>query len=59
MFEPLIRRLSASYPLEDISAKRDILAVVMRGTPYDRTALDHLLAVTRAKVAAWNSADPK
>jgi imidazolonepropionase-like amidohydrolase len=46
-------------PLEDIRASRDIHAVILRGTPYDRAALDHLLAVTRTKVAAWNSADPK
>jgi imidazolonepropionase-like amidohydrolase len=46
-------------PLEDIRATRDIHAVILRGTPYDRTALDQLLAVTRAKVAAWNLADPK
>jgi pimeloyl-ACP methyl ester carboxylesterase len=59
MFEPLIRRLSASYPRENISATRDIHAVVLRGTPYDRTALDQLLAVIRAKVASWNSVDPK
>src|SRR4029077_10124526 len=44
-------------PLEDIRATRDIHAVILRGTPYDRTALDHLLAATRAKVAAWNAAD--
>ncbi len=44
-------------PLEDIRATRDIFAVVLRGTPYDRAALDQLLADTRAKVAAWNAAD--
>ena len=46
-------------PLEDIRATRDIHAVILRGTPYDRTALHQLLAVTRAKVAAWNSAEPE
>jgi adenine deaminase len=46
-------------PLGDIRATRDIHAVILRGTPYDRTALDHLLAATRAKVAAWNAADAK
>ena len=44
-------------PLEDIRATRDIHLVILRATPYDRRALDHLLAVSRAKVAAWNSAD--
>jgi imidazolonepropionase-like amidohydrolase len=46
-------------PLKDIRATRDIHPVILQGTPYDRSALDHLLAVTRAKAAAWNSADPK
>jgi imidazolonepropionase-like amidohydrolase len=46
-------------PLEDIRATRDIHAVILRGTPYERTALDQLLAATRAKVTAWNAADAK
>ena len=44
-------------PLEDIRATRDIQAVILRGAFYDRTALDHLLAVTREKVAAWVTMD--
>ncbi len=44
-------------PLEDIRATRDIFAVILRGVPYDRAALDQLLASTRAKVAAWNAAE--
>ena len=40
-------------PLEDIRATRDIQAVILRGALYDRAALDHLLTVTREKVAAW------
>jgi imidazolonepropionase-like amidohydrolase len=46
-------------PLEDIRAIRNIHAVVLRGRPYDRAALDQLLASTRAKVAAWNAAEAK
>ena len=46
-------------PLEDIRATRDIHAVILRGTLYERAALDQLLAATRAKVAAWNAADAK
>jgi imidazolonepropionase-like amidohydrolase len=42
-------------PLEDIDATRAIRTVVMRGTPYDRAALDKMLADTRAKVAAWDA----
>ena len=42
-------------PLEDIDATRAIRTVVMRGTPYDRAALDKMLADTRAKVAAWDT----
>lgn len=42
-------------PLEDIAATRAIHLVVLRGKPYDRTALDGMLAQTRAKVAAWNA----
>ncbi len=44
-------------PLEDIRATRDIFAVILRGIPYDRAALDQLLASARAKVAAWNAAE--
>jgi imidazolonepropionase-like amidohydrolase len=43
-------------PLTDISATRAINAVILRGTPYDRAALDALLAAARAKVSAWNAA---
>jgi imidazolonepropionase-like amidohydrolase len=42
-------------PLQDIDATRAIRTVVMRGTPYDRAALDKMLADTRAKVAAWDA----
>lgn len=42
-------------PLEDISATRAIHAVILRGTVYDRAALDRMLADTHAKVAAWNA----
>ncbi|MBS0578788.1 MAG: amidohydrolase family protein [Proteobacteria bacterium] len=46
-------------PLEDIRATREVRAVVLRGTLYDRRALDQLLADARARVAAWNRAlDP-
>jgi imidazolonepropionase-like amidohydrolase len=41
-------------PLEDIEATRAIRAVVLRGSMYDRTALDRMLLEARAKVAAWN-----
>jgi imidazolonepropionase-like amidohydrolase len=44
-------------PLEDIRATRDIHAVILRGTLYDRAALDRLLTTVRARVAAWNAAD--
>jgi imidazolonepropionase-like amidohydrolase len=46
-------------PLDDIRATRDIHAVILRGALYDRTALDQLLATTRAKVAAWNAVGAK
>ncbi|PQM26105.1 amidohydrolase [Sphingopyxis lindanitolerans] len=42
-------------PLADIGATRAIRVVVVRGTAYDRAALDTMLADTRAKVAAWNA----
>lgn len=42
-------------PLEDIGATRAIHAVILRGTVYDRAALDRMLADTRARVAAWNA----
>ncbi|MGN6154918.1 MAG: amidohydrolase family protein [Sphingomicrobium sp.] len=42
-------------PLEDINATRAINTVVLRGTVYDRAALDKMLADTRAKVAAWDA----
>ncbi len=51
--------LLARNPLQDIRATRDIHAVILRGTLYDRAALDRLLAGTRAKVAAWNAAEPQ
>lgn len=42
-------------PLEDIGATRAIHTVVLRGSVYDRAALDTMLADTRAKVAAWDA----
>lgn len=42
-------------PLEDIGATRAIHTVVLRGSVYDRAALDKMLADTRAKVAAWDA----
>jgi imidazolonepropionase-like amidohydrolase len=42
-------------PLEDIAATRAIDTVVMRGVVHERSALDTMLADTRAKVAAWNA----
>lgn len=42
-------------PLEDIGATRAIHTVVLRGSVYDRAALDTMLGDTRAKVAAWNA----
>ncbi|MNT68327.1 hypothetical protein D3C72_2065530 [compost metagenome] len=44
-------------PLQDINATRAIDTVVLRGQVYDRKALDALLAQTRAKVAAWKTAE--
>ncbi len=46
-------------PLADIHATREIHAVILRGTLYDRGALDGLLAGARAKVAAWNTAEAR
>lgn len=43
-------------PLQDIAATRRIDTVVLRGTVYDRAALDRLLTDTKAKVTAWNEA---
>jgi imidazolonepropionase-like amidohydrolase len=43
-------------PLEDIRATRAIHTVVLRGTVYDRAALDRMLADARAKVEAWDRA---
>ena len=43
-------------PLEDIQATRAIRAVILRGSLYDRVALDRMLSETRAKVTAWNAA---
>jgi len=42
-------------PLADIRATRAIHTVVLRGSVYDRAALDTMLADTRAKVAAWDA----
>lgn len=47
--------LLTKNPLEDIAATRAIDAVVMRGQVHDRSALDTILAETKAKVAAWNT----
>jgi len=44
-----------SNPLDDIRATRSIQTVILRGTVYDRAALDRLLDETRSKVAAWDS----
>jgi imidazolonepropionase-like amidohydrolase len=41
-------------PLTDINATRAIRAVILRGTLYDRAALDRMLSEARSKVAAWN-----
>jgi imidazolonepropionase-like amidohydrolase len=45
-----------SNPLADISATRAIRLVVLRGVVFDRRRLDQILAESRRKVAAWNSA---
>jgi len=42
-------------PLDEIGATKSIRAVILRGALQDRTALDGLLADTRAKVAQWNA----
>jgi imidazolonepropionase-like amidohydrolase len=42
-------------PLKDINATRSIRMVVMNGKTFDRTALDAMLADTRASVAAWTA----
>jgi hypothetical protein len=42
-------------PLKDINATRSIRMVVMNGKTFDRTALDAMLADTRARVAAWTA----
>jgi len=44
-----------SNPLDDIRATRSIQTVIVRGTVYDRVALNRLLDETRSKVAAWNA----
>jgi imidazolonepropionase-like amidohydrolase len=46
-------------PLQDNRATQAIHAVILRGTVHDRTALDRMLADTRAKVAAWNDAEAR
>ena len=43
-------------PLVSIDATRAIRTVVLKGKPYDRAALDGLLATTRSKVANWTAA---
>ncbi len=42
-------------PLQDITATSSIDTVVLRGTVYDRAALDAMLAGIRAQVATWNA----
>lgn len=42
-------------PLQDITATSSIDTVVLRGTVYDRAALDAMLAGIRAQVAIWNA----
>lgn len=44
-------------PLADIGATRSINTVILRGQVHDRAALDEMLTNTRAKVAAWNTAE--
>jgi imidazolonepropionase-like amidohydrolase len=41
-------------PLTDIEATRAIRAVILRGTLYDRAALDRMLGEARTQVAKWN-----
>ncbi|MBU0825898.1 MAG: amidohydrolase family protein [Alphaproteobacteria bacterium] len=43
-------------PLDDIAATRAIDTVIMRGKLHDRAGLDTMLADTKARVAAWDSA---
>ena len=47
--------LLTANPLQDITATEKIDSVILRGDVYDRTALDRMLADTKAKVAAWNA----
>ena len=47
--------LLSRNPLEDIGATREIDTVLLRGEVFDRTALDRMLAETRARVAQWNA----
>lgn len=47
--------LLTANPLQDIAATGKIDSVILRGSVYDRAALDKMLAETRAKVAAWNA----
>lgn len=42
-------------PLEEIDATRAIRTVVLRGSVYDRAALDTMLSDARARVAAWDA----
>ncbi|MGE8220910.1 MAG: amidohydrolase family protein [Stenotrophomonas acidaminiphila] len=42
-------------PLQDITATSSIDTVVLRGTVYDRAALDAMLAGIRAQVATWTA----
>ncbi|WP_447610699.1 amidohydrolase family protein [Stenotrophomonas maltophilia] len=47
--------LLTANPLQDIAATGKIDSVILRGSVYDRAALDKMLADTKAKVAAWNA----
>ena len=47
--------LLTANPLQDIAATEKIDSVILRGSVYDRAALDKMLADTKAKVAAWNA----
>ena len=47
--------LLSRNPLEDIGATREIDTVLLRGEVFERTALDRMLAETRARVAQWNA----
>ncbi|HET7267842.1 MAG TPA: amidohydrolase family protein [Oleiagrimonas sp.] len=47
--------LLARNPLEDVSATRDIDAIVMRGKLYDRAQIKSMLRDVRQQVATWDA----